>query len=161
MTNADGELDYDFVRVKVYDPKSPEVAPPRLHLAYYPTSDIEPGTEITFKGRAFYLTHGEEVWDFGDGTPQVKTKSDGNVNQLAKDGYVTVKHQYQDPGDYLVHVHRIDEDGRVAEDRLHIRVSEPRIGIWVRSVLFTERPVYICTPFTTGIGSGICSGDHG
>ena len=37
----------------------------------------------TFKGRAFYLAHGEEVWDFGDGTPKVKTKSDGNVKLRA------------------------------------------------------------------------------
>ena len=123
-TNTDGDLDYDFVRVKVYDPITPQTPPPRLHLAYHPTSNLKPGVEITFKVRAFHVTHGEEVWDFGDGSPQVRTKSDGNVEQLAKDGYAVVKHQYQEPGDYLVHVRRTDEAGRPAEDRLHIRVLD-------------------------------------
>jgi murein DD-endopeptidase MepM/ murein hydrolase activator NlpD len=128
VTNTDGDFDYDFVRVKVYDPKTPDTAPPRMHLAYHPTSNIRTGTEITFKGRAFYLAHGEEVWDFGDGTPKVKTESDGNVKQLAKDGYVIVKHRYQEPGDYLVHVRRTDEDGRPAEDRLHVHVMAAEQG---------------------------------
>ena len=124
VANASGDIDYDFVRVKVYDPEKPELKPPRLHLAFHPTTDIQPGEEITFTGRSFYFTHGEESWNFGDGSPTVKTKSDGNVNQLAKDGYVIVKHRYEKPGDYLVHVRRVDADGRPTEDRLHVRVEE-------------------------------------
>ena len=124
VMNESGQSDYDFVRVKVYDPAKPEVAPPRLHLAYYPTASIKPGTEITFMGRSFYITEGEEVWDFGDGSPPVRTKSDGNVNQLDKDGYVIVKHRYEEPGDYIVHVRRVDAIGRPGEDRLHVRVGK-------------------------------------
>ena len=48
---------------------------------------IKPGDAITFKVRTFRTTEGEETWDFGDGTPAVKVKSDGNVKPLAKDGY--------------------------------------------------------------------------
>ena len=123
VVNGKGDFDYDFVRVRVHDPADPQKPPPRLHLACYPTTGIHPGTEITFKGRAFDVTGGKETWDFGDGSPLVTTVSDGSVNQLAKDGYVIVKHRYEQPGDYLVHVRREDNEGHVAEDRLHIRVS--------------------------------------
>ncbi len=125
VVDADGAIDYDFVRVRVYDPNDREWNPPRLHLAYHPTMNIHPGTEITFKVRAFYVTEGEEVWDFGDGSPPVRTQSDGNVEQRAKDGYAIVTHVYDQPGDYLVHVRRVDSDGRPAEDRLHVRVTKP------------------------------------
>lgn len=123
VADASGHTDYDFVRVKVHDPDEPDRSPPRLHLAYFPTENLFPGQEITFKGRSFYHTHGEETWDFGDGSPPVKTKSDGNVDQLAKDGYVVVKHAYREPGDYLVHVRRVNEHGEPAEDRLHVRIE--------------------------------------
>jgi hypothetical protein len=123
VVNGKGEFDYDFVRVRVYDPKHPQEPPPRLHLAFYPTSGIYPDTEISFKGRAFDVSGGNETWNFGDGSPLVTTTSDGNLDQLAKDGYVIVKHRYEQPGDYLVHVRREDNEGHVAEDRLHIRVS--------------------------------------
>ncbi len=123
VTDARGRSDYDFVRVKVYDLENPGRLPPRLHLAYAPTNGLKPGQEITFKVRSFYLTEGEELWDFGDGTPTVTTKSDGNVKPLAKDGYEVVTHRYEKPGDYLVHVKRVNEHGEPAEDRLHIRIG--------------------------------------
>ena len=124
ITDGKGHVDYDFVRAKVFSRRNIEKQPPRMHLTYHPTFNLKPGTEITFKGRSFYFTHGEEVWDFGDGSPKVRTKSDGNVVQRAKDGYVTVKHRYRKPGHYLVHVKRSDEDGNPAEDRLHIHIEE-------------------------------------
>lgn len=123
VTDSQGRSDYDFVRVKVYDLDNPERLPPRLHLACSPTTGLKPGQEITFKVRAFYHTHGEESWDFGDGTPIKKTKSDGNTKPLAKDGYAIVTHRYEKPGDYLVHVRRVNEHGEPAEDRLHIRIE--------------------------------------
>lgn len=124
ITDSQGRVDHDFARAKVFSKKNMERQPPRLHLTYHPTFNLRPGTEITFKGRAFYFTHGEEIWDFGDGSPKLRTKSDGNVNQRAKDGYVIVKHRYRKPGHYLVHVKRTDEHGNPAEDRLHLHIEE-------------------------------------
>ncbi len=122
-TDAAGHVDYDFVRVTVYDPDHPDRSPARLHAVFSPTFDLHPGTPITFKVRAFETTHSEEVWDFGDGSPTVRTKSDGNVEPRAEDGYAVMTHRYKRPGDYLVHVHRTDESGHLAEDRLHVRVE--------------------------------------
>jgi murein DD-endopeptidase MepM/ murein hydrolase activator NlpD len=123
VTDSEGRADYDFVRAKIYSRKNIEQQPPRLHLAYHPTLNLRPGTEITFKARAFYHTHGEEIWDFGDGSPTVRTRSDGNVKQLARDGYVILKHRYRKPGHYLVHVRRSNELGHIGEDRLHIQIG--------------------------------------
>ncbi len=124
VKDGDGRIAYDFVRAKVFDPKNRDQQPPRLHLAYHPTLNLKSGTEITFKARSFYFTHGEEIWDFGDGSSKIRTKSDGNVVQLAKDGYVSVRHRYKLPGDYLVHVKRFNEHGHLAEDRLHLRIEK-------------------------------------
>lgn len=123
ITDRVGNVDYDFVRAKIFSRKNIEQQPPRLHLAHHPTFNLKPGTEITFKARCFYFTHGEEEWDFGDGSPRVKTKSDGNVKQHAKDGYAIVKHSYRQPGHYLVHVRRRNEHGYLAEDFLHIHIE--------------------------------------
>jgi hypothetical protein len=35
-----------------------------------------------------------------------------------------VKHAYEKPGDYLVHVRRVNEHGEPTEDRLHVRIDE-------------------------------------
>ena len=124
ITDHEGRVDYDFVRAKIYSRKNIEEQPPRLHLAYHPTFNLKTGTEITFKARAFYHTQGEEIWDFGDGSPKVRTRSDGNIRQLAKDGYVVLTHRYRKPGHYLVHVERANEHGHVGEDRLHIHIGD-------------------------------------
>ena len=127
VTHSNGETDVNFVRVKVFSrgEDGAMVAPPRLHASYNPTFGIKPNQPITFKVRAFGTTHGEETWDFGDGSPPVKTKSDGNIEQLAPDGYAVIDHRYEKPGNYLVHVKRIDEHNRLAEDRLYVRVGTP------------------------------------
>ncbi len=83
-----------------------EPLPPGINAAFAPTSDIHPGDPITFKVRTFGTTDGEETWDFGDGTPTVQVRSDGNVEKLARDGYAIVTHSFTRPGDYLPHVER-------------------------------------------------------
>ncbi len=123
ITDAQGRVHYDFARTKIYSRKNIEKQPPRLHITYHPTFNLKPGTEITFTGRAFYHTHGNETWDFGDGSPKVTTKSDGNVKQLAKDGYAIVKHRYEKPGQYIVHVTRENELGHPSEDRLLVHIE--------------------------------------
>jgi murein DD-endopeptidase MepM/ murein hydrolase activator NlpD len=122
VTDQAGRVDYDFVKVTIQH--RTDSSPPRLHAVYYPTFHIQPGDPITFKVRAFGTTAGHETWDFGDGSPPVETKSDGNVNQHAKDGYAVLVHRYKKPGDYLVRVQRTDEQGIQAVTHLHVRVDE-------------------------------------
>lgn len=123
VTDEAGNVDYDFAEVMVLDPKDREHYVPRIHASYWPSLKNKVGEPITFKVRSFNNTFGEEVWDFGDGTPEVRVKSDGNVNPLNEDGYAITKHTYQKPGDYLVKVERSRKDGVKAETRLHVRVE--------------------------------------
>jgi murein DD-endopeptidase MepM/ murein hydrolase activator NlpD len=123
VTDSKGRVDYDFAIVQVLDRDNPERLPPTIHAAYWPTQDIKPGDEVTFKVRTFRTTHGEEVWDFGDGSPPVKVKSDGNVMALARDGYAITTHRFARPGQYQVKVERMNAAGMTATARLHVRVG--------------------------------------
>jgi len=125
VTDAAGRIDYDFAVVHVQDREHPESLPPAIHAAYAPTTGIKPGDEVTFKVRTFATTDGEETWDFGDGSPPVTSKSDGNVHSLAKDGYAVVRHRYLKPGHYLVRVERFDRQDRRATCHLQVRVGHP------------------------------------
>ncbi len=124
VTDASGQIDYDFAVVHVLDRKRPEPLPPTIHVAYAPTTGIEPGDHVTFKVRTFGTTEGEETWDFGDDSPTTTSKSDGNVQSLAKDGYAAVRHRYRKPGHYLVRVERRDRHDRRAIS--HVRISVGR-----------------------------------
>jgi hypothetical protein len=97
--------------------------PPSVHVTCFPTQGLRPGDAVTFKGRTFGTQHGEETWDFGDGTPTVTTRSDGNAVPLAKDGYATLTHRYQKPGDYLVRVERSDEHGQKGVGYVRVEVA--------------------------------------
>jgi len=124
VTDSAGRVNYDFAIVHVLDRDKPEPMPPTIHPVYEPTMGIRPGIEVTFKVRTFATTDGEETWDFGDGSPTVNSKSDGNVESHAVDGYAVVTHRYQVPGQYLVRVHRTDRLGRRAVGYLHVPVAE-------------------------------------
>jgi murein DD-endopeptidase MepM/ murein hydrolase activator NlpD len=124
IADASGRMDFDFAIVVVVDREHADQAPPSIHLVYYPTFDIRPGQEITVKARAFGTTDGEETWDFGDGSPRAKTRSDGNVVPLAKDGYAVLGHRFQKPGQYLVRVQRTDRQGRTAVGHVRVEVTE-------------------------------------
>jgi murein DD-endopeptidase MepM/ murein hydrolase activator NlpD len=124
VTDSAGRVDYDFAIVHVLDREHPDLFPPTIHPVYYPTFGIRPGDEVTFKVRTFATTDGEETWDFGDGSPPAKSKSDGNVNQHAKDGYAIVTHRYEKPGHYVVRAERTDRHGYRAVAHVHVRVSE-------------------------------------
>jgi murein DD-endopeptidase MepM/ murein hydrolase activator NlpD len=125
VTDSQGNIDYDFAIVQVIDPDRPDRYAPSLHAAYAPTFDIRPGDPVTFQVRASRITGGDEVWDFGDGSPPVRTRSDGNLKPLAPDGYASVVHRYSQPGHYRIHVHRQDDSGATAHVRLHVRVEAP------------------------------------
>jgi len=80
---------------------------------------------VTFKVRTFSTTDGEEIWSFGDGGT-ARTKSDGNVVPLAKDGFATTTHVFQKPGDYIVRVERANRLGQKAITHLIVRVEQAR-----------------------------------
>ncbi len=125
VTDSAGRIDYDFAIVHVQDRRQPDKFPPTIHAVYYPTFGIRPGDEVTFKARTFATTDGQETWDFGDGSPPAHSKSDGNVNQHAKDGYAVVTHRYEKPGHYIVRAERTNRHGHLAVGYVQVRVGEP------------------------------------
>jgi PKD repeat protein len=86
---------------------------------------LKPAQEILFKVRAFNFdpTDGQETWDFGDGTPGVTTRSDGNRKSLDLNGYAVTSHCYAKPGRYLVTVSRTNKRGETATTRLCVVVG--------------------------------------
>ena len=125
VTAASGQVDYDFAIVDVVDRADADPTPPTIHATYHPTFGIRPGDAVTFKVRTFGTTDGAEEWDFGDGSPRVETRSDGNVKALAKDGYAQRVHRFAKPGVYLVRVTRSDRRGWTAFGHLRVRVEAP------------------------------------
>jgi hypothetical protein len=123
VTDAEGRVDYDFAIVNVVDRAQPENLPPSIHAAYSPTMGIKPGLPIQFLVRTFRTTDGEETWDFGDESPRVTVKSDGNAVVHAKDGYAVTTHTYDRPGTYLVRVERTNRQGLRAVGRLKVVVE--------------------------------------
>jgi hypothetical protein len=127
VVDQDGNVDYDFASVRVRDPRRPDQSPPEVHAAYWPTQSIKAGDEITFKVRSFSVAadEGEEEWDFGDGAPRVRVRSDANAQVHAPDGYAVTTHRYQDAGQYLVAVSRTNRRGETGTARLEI-IVRPR-----------------------------------
>jgi murein DD-endopeptidase MepM/ murein hydrolase activator NlpD len=124
ITDAKGNIDYDFAVVQVFDKGKPDQLPPTIHAACYPTRDIEAGDELIFKVRTFRTTHGQEVWDFGDGSPTVTVQSDGCVDAHNPDGYTVTKHTYSKPGRYIATVQRSNERRERAITHLLVRVGK-------------------------------------
>lgn len=123
VQDAAGHIDRDFAVVNVVDPTKPELLPPTIHPVYSPTTGLKPNQEVTFKVRTFRTTDGEETWNFGDGTPPVKTKSDGAVNKLAPDGYAATTHRFAKPGRYVVRAERTSAAGITAIAHLHVVIE--------------------------------------
>ncbi len=98
VKDAHGHVAYDFATVNVYGDDDPIA----INASYFPSLDLKRGQPVTFKVRTFGTTSGEETWDFGDGSPRRSTKSDGNVEKLAPNGYAVIEHTYKKPGDYIV-----------------------------------------------------------
>jgi hypothetical protein len=125
VTNAAGERAFDFGVVQVLDPAEPAALPPSIQAAFAPTMNLKPGDPVTFKVRTFRTTDGEETWDFGDGTPAVRVRSDGNVNIHDPNGFAVTEHRYQVAGDFIAHVTRTDRRGFSATAHLWVHV-DPR-----------------------------------
>jgi hypothetical protein len=125
VTDDRGNRAWDFATVNVIDPQRPNQLPPTIHATYFPTQDIKPGDPVTFKVRTFRTTHGEETWDFGDGSPAVAVRSDGNANMHAADGYAVTTHRFARAGQYIVRVERRNERDEQATAYLLVTVGEP------------------------------------
>jgi len=124
ITDAEGNIDYDFAVVQVLDKANPQILPPTIHATYYPTFDIKPGDPVTFKVRVFRTQHGHEVWDFGDDSPKVTVHSDGNAKVHNPNGYAVTTHSYSKPGDYIATVRRSNKQGHEAITHLRIIVND-------------------------------------
>jgi len=123
VTDSAGNFAYDFAVVCVIDREHPERVPPAIHANYYPTFGLMANDEVMFKVRSFGTQHGDEVWDFGDQSPKVKVRSDGNANQHNPAGYALTQHRYKKAGDYIVTVRRSNEHGYEAVGHLHVRIN--------------------------------------
>ena len=123
VTDADGNVDYDFADVQIVDGKNPKALLPTVHPCYYPTFGIEPTDEVVFKVRSFRTVQGKEIWDFGDGTPKVEVQSDGNARKHDLNGYAVTTHSYEEPGYYIVTVERTNEYNAKTMARLCVRVG--------------------------------------
>ena len=123
VTDARGNVAYDFAIVQVIDPNRAKEVPPAIHPSYSPSIGIKVNDPVTFKVRVFRTTHGSERWDFGDGSPPAQTKSNGAPDSHAKDGYAETTHRFAKPGTYLVTVERANEAGDRAIGHLAVEVG--------------------------------------
>ena len=124
VTDGRGHIDYDFAVVQVVDTKLDSARRvPAIHAAFHPTMNIRAGDPITFLVRSFDVNeYGKETWDFGDGSPTVTVLSrKGKGNH--PDGYAAAKHQFSNPGHYIVSASRADRSKDTATAQLHVVVE--------------------------------------
>ncbi|MCK5209609.1 MAG: PKD domain-containing protein, partial [Cyclobacteriaceae bacterium] len=124
VTDSKGNVDYDFAVVQVYDRNNPELTIPVMQPAYHPSLNIKPGDPVTFLVRTFNTDFGNEVWDFGDGSPQVTVKSEFvDRNNSSKGKFAETVHSFSEPGHYVIRVERSNEAGLKAIAHLHVVVN--------------------------------------
>ena len=124
VTDSRGNIDYDFTVIQVYDRGETEQTIPAIQPAYHPTLNIKPGDPVTFLVRTFNTDVGNEVWNFGDGSPLVTVKSETVDRQnFIKGKFAETVHSFSEPGHYVVSVERSDESGLKAIAYLHVVVN--------------------------------------
>jgi hypothetical protein len=121
ITDAEGNYDYDFAVVKVYDGTSGEDVLPDIHATFFPTMDIRAGEKVFFQVRSRWTTEGYDIWDFTDGSEPVQVKSNIDTAHHAKVGYSIVSHRFAKAGDYLVKVQRESSRG-TATAHVYVKV---------------------------------------
>ncbi len=125
VTDSKGNVDYDFMNLQVFDRDNPENQVPTIHAVFHPTLGIRTGDPVTFLVRTFGSQTGEEVWDFGDGSPGVTVNSGVVQRQTQNEGrYAETVHSFATPGHYVVRVERTNEHGYTAMGHLHVVVNE-------------------------------------
>ena len=123
VTDDAGHAAYDFAIVQVIGGSNPKLIPSTIHPSYAPSLNVKAGDAITFKVRSF-RDSGDETWDFGDHSPPVTVKSDGNAKALAKDGYAITQHTFTEPGDHIVRVEHTNARGEKATAHLWVPVGK-------------------------------------
>jgi len=124
VTDSKGNIDYDFTVVQVFDSENLEKPIPVMHAAYHPTLDIKSGDPVTFVVRTFNTESGNEVWDFGDGSPLVTVKSGPIPKDPVEGKYAETVHSFSKPGHYIVKVERTNEQGWKAMAHLQVIVNK-------------------------------------
>jgi hypothetical protein len=127
VRDAKGNVSVDFAVVQVIGRYEADALPPGIHATYHPTLDLRPGLPVTFKVRSFYVERGEEVWNFGDGSPAVSVSSvpvgsSGSCHH--SEGYASCKHVYAKPGRYIATATRKGSNELTATTRLCVVVEE-------------------------------------
>ena len=123
VTDSQGNVDYDFYYIKVFDRQFPENQIPGIHPVFYPTMNIKAGDPVTFLVRTFGSKAGKETWDFNDGTEKVVVNSGVVKRQTQNDvKYAKTVHAFSKPGDYVVRVKRTNEFGYPAIGHLYVKV---------------------------------------
>jgi hypothetical protein len=97
---------------------------PSVPAAWSPTFGIQPGHAATFLVCTFRTPDGKETWDFGDGSPKAKVRSDGNPVGLARDCSARAVHAFEKPGRYLMRVERTHRRGYTTAG-MHVRIGLP------------------------------------
>ena len=128
VTDSKGNVDYDFTVVQVCSKKYPEKRIPTIHAGFHPTREIMPGDPVTFLVRTFNSDTGNEIWDFGDGTPKLSVKSESIPKDASQGKYARTVHSFSNPGHYIVKVERSNEHGYKATAHLHVEVSRQLIN---------------------------------
>jgi len=123
ITDGAGRVAYDCAPVQIYDQAQQDQLPPTIHPTYHPTFGLQAGDEVTFTVRIFRTEHGEETWDFGDGSPPVTVHSEGGGGSHNPQGYALTTHRYDQPGHYIATVERTNERGQKAVARLYVPVG--------------------------------------
>ena len=77
---------------------------------------------MTFVVRTAATIQSGETWDFGDGSPPVKVRSDASIGSRGE-GYATTVHSFAKPGQYLVRAEHTTEAGALITMRLHVPVE--------------------------------------
>ncbi len=125
VTDSAGRVSYDFAVVLVIDRATDGHESPTIHANYAPTFNIRPGDPVTFKVRSFFTVPEGETWDFGDGSPTVKVRSDANANRHDPNGYAITQHSYAKPGDYIATATHPGHNGHTITSRVHVHVDQP------------------------------------
>lgn len=124
VVDAQGHEAYDFAVVLVIDRKCDGKFSPTIHASYAPTFNLRAGDPVTFKVRTFFTDPIGETWDFGDGSPLEKVRSDGNAHPHAPNGYAETVHRFAKPGHYLIRAFQTGTDGTTISSRLHVHIEQ-------------------------------------
>src|SRR5262245_14605160 len=122
VADRDGRVDYDFAIVDVIERGHGDKVSAGIHAAYHPSLNIRPGDPVTFVVRTAGTIPSGETWDFGDGSPLVKVRSDASTG-AEKFDYAQAVHSFAKPGHHLVRVEHTTGTGATITARLHVEVE--------------------------------------